>query len=146
MKPRTVAQDAFGFICAIDRHDLPVRFRGYTQDQLNSAYVEKPYTRDNFKTQMSQLQGTPVEILDTGRSRLDSSVAYWALATYSEISGGWTYRFKTKTYLTQTPGYAWTVTCMAGNATGSPDTLYKRALPIFDAFFASIRFRDPTFR
>jgi hypothetical protein len=132
--------------CQIDRLESSQQSRKYTQEELNSLFAAKPFTEYDFKTQLKKSHGETVEIVRTGRSKLGASVAYWAQTTSSEVSGLWKYNFRTKVLVAPTPGYDWTVTCLVIQAVTNPDSLFEASLPLFDAFFSSIRFNAPDFR
>jgi hypothetical protein len=76
---------------------------------------------------------------------LDTSLAYWARSTASEQSGLTTTNYITKTYLSQTPGFAWNVQCFSASISGASKAaeLYKVKEPDFEAFFSSIRLTEP---
>ncbi|OYT90310.1 MAG: hypothetical protein CFE43_18835 [Burkholderiales bacterium PBB3] len=127
--------------CRIDRHELPAHFRSYTQAQLNSAYASKPLTREDFAARLTQQAGVPVRVLEVGEAKLGSSLAYWALSQSSEQKGSTTAHYMSKTYLSQTPGFAWNVQCLTAATTGAAEaaTLFRSSTSTFEPFLASVR-------
>lgn len=128
--------------CRIDRHDLPERFRKYTQKELNDAYAARPLDATGFAERLSAVAGQPVSVSKHGQAMLGDALAYWAQSTASDTSGSSTAYFVAKTYLSQTPGYAWNAQCSGGATTGASAaaSTYKQAEATFEAFFSSIRF------
>jgi hypothetical protein len=128
--------------CRIDRHDLPERFRRYTQKELNGAYAAQPLDAAGFTSRLSAVAGMPVLVGKHGQAMFGDALAYWAQSTASETRGAASANFVSKTYLSQTPGFAWNVQCSGGTTSGASkaETTYKQSEATFEAFFSSIRF------
>jgi hypothetical protein len=140
VKPNVDETESVALRCRIDRHDLPARFKEYTQVELNDAYTKKPLSREAFAAQLSQQAGMPVVVERTGSAKLGVALAYWALSSSSETISGTSAKFMSKTYLAQTPGYAWNVQCGAA-VTGarSAAEVYQSATSLFEDFLSSVR-------
>lgn len=142
LKPNVDEKPSVALRCSIDRHELPARFKDYTQAQLNDAYKKKPLSREAFAAQLSQQAGTPVFVEQTGEASLGTALAYWALSTATQTAGGTTANFKSKTYLAQTPGYAWNVQCSV--AVTGPDSvgeIYRLEERQFEALLSSVQLK-----
>jgi hypothetical protein len=127
--------------CRIDAHELPARFRSYTQEQLNNAYASKPLTSESFAGQLSQATGQHVVVSQIGQSMLGKNLAFWAIATSSESVGPTTAYFAAKHYLTQSPKYSWNIQCGSGSTTTAvaASTAFNNKAPVFEVFFASLQ-------
>jgi hypothetical protein len=140
LKPNFEAVDS-AFHCTIDRQVTPESTKGYTQKQINSFIEEKSFTAHDFSTQLTALNGSPVSILQNGKSMLGANMSYWAVSTASQTEGLITAHFMSKIYLTQTPGYSWDVQCIAGSTTNETTVaIFKSGQPILDQFFGTFQF------
>lgn len=128
--------------CRIDRHDLPEQFRKYTQKELNAAYAANPIDAAGFTDRLSSTGGVPVLVSKHGQAMFGEALAYWAQSTASEKRGPSAVNFVSKTYLSQTPGFAWNAQCLGGaiNGASKAASTYKQSEATFEAFFSSIRF------
>ena len=128
--------------CRIDRHDLPEQFRKYTQKELNDAYAANPLGVAGFTERLSATGGVPVSVSKHGQAMFGDALAYWAQSTASETRGPSTANFVSKTYLSQTPGFAWNAQCLGGATSGvsKAASTYRQSEATFEAFFSSIRF------
>jgi hypothetical protein len=109
---------------------------------MNDAYAAQPLDGPDFAARLTAIVGRPVSVMMSGRTMLGDAAAYWAHSTSSDVIGQRTVHFEAKTYLSQTPGFAWNVTCAAasGNGATGASALYRDSEPLFESFFSSIRF------
>jgi len=82
--------------CRIDRHDLPERFRRYTQKELNGAYAAQPLDAAGFTNRLSAIAGMPVSVAKHGQAMFGDALAYWAKSTATETRGAATANFVSK--------------------------------------------------
>jgi hypothetical protein len=66
VKPTRDESDSSAVRCRIDRHELPVRFRSYTQQQLNDAYAGQPLNAEGFAERLKASTGVPVSVTAVG--------------------------------------------------------------------------------
>ncbi|MCW7540444.1 hypothetical protein OOT46_21685 [Aquabacterium sp. A7-Y] len=145
IRPASDSDATVAVRCRIDRHELPARFRKYTQQELNDAYASRPLDAAGFADRLGSHTGVPVAITAHGQAMLGDSLAYWAASTSSERTGASTADYVSKTYLSQTPGYAWNVQCGSASTRGAAKATaaYRQNEGAFDVFFSSVRFSEP---
>jgi hypothetical protein len=128
--------------CRIDRHDLPGKFHQYTQERINTLYEQKPLTAKDFATQLTQYGGVPVSVTESGLAMLGSSRANWAISSATETVSTTTAYYMTKTYLSQTPRYAWNVQCGSASTVSASESskTFRSGAPIFERLFSTFQY------
>ena len=128
--------------CRIDRHLLPGDFPLRTQTEMNDAYLSQPLNGPDFAARLTAVVGRPVSVITNGQSMLGNAAAYWARSTAAEMVEHRTYHIESKTFLSQTPGFSWNITCGAasGNGASGASALYRESERLFESFFSSIKF------
>ncbi|WP_423394038.1 hypothetical protein [Burkholderia sp. LMG 21824] len=126
--------------CEVNRIPLPPNFARYPQRQLDDAYLQHPMTRDDWQRRIQQTVGVSALDLEFGQGKLGGDASYWSVTTTRTMVGNVALNVKIKTFLSQTPHYAWNVQCATGSLTmDEAQLLYRTYTPTFERIFQSFQ-------